>query len=199
MSDIVFYPVALIAALAIIAAAALPGRYRLQCGSVSGAGTDYRTITVSGDDLCRMVAAGQSDIERVMEGDEITAVVITAAAGQLGDRAERNPHFRLAADLENAFAGFRVRVTVEARHADVRSASSFEVNYSAGNEGNSGWQQFNLRPEFRDYSFEWDVPSRGGNEHAVDYVAIRPIIPDRTRSFEIRSIRLERLRRSESS
>ena len=36
---------------------------RLDCGSVSGAGTNYQTVSVGGDNLCRMQAAGQSAIE----------------------------------------------------------------------------------------------------------------------------------------
>ena len=193
MSDLFFYPVALLAALAIIAGAALPGRDRLACGSVSGAGTNYQNVEVVGDDLCRMVAAGQSDIDRVMAGEEISSLIITAGAGMLGDRPERNPHFRLAADLEQQFAGRRVRVTVEAKPTQPRGALAFEMNYSAGQEGNSGWQLFNLTPEYRPYSFVWNVPPREGTEQAIDYLSIRPIVPEGTRGVEIRSVRFERL------
>lgn len=193
MSDLLFYPVALLAALAIIAGAALPGRDRLACSSVSGAGTNYTDIMVSGDDLCRMVAAGQSDIDRVLTGESISSLVVSAGAGMLSDRPERNPHFRLAADLEQQFAGRRIRVSVEAKPTQPRGAHSFEMNYSAGQEGNSGWQLFDLQPDYRTYSFIWDVPARQGTEQAIDYLSIRPIVPEGTRGVEIRSVRFERL------
>ena len=91
----------MLAALAIIASAALPGKDRLSCGSsISGAGTNYQQVAVTGDNLCRIEAAGQSQIELVQGINEIESVVILAGAGQLGDRPERNPHFRIAADLE---------------------------------------------------------------------------------------------------
>lgn len=191
MNDIVFYPVALLAALAIIAAAALPGRDRLDCGSVSGAGTDYQTIRVTGDNLCRFEAAGQSDIEFVRQDDTIQTLIISAASGMLSDRPERNPHFRLAADLETRFAGSEIRITVEARPARDSGASSFEMNYSAGNEGNSDWRMFDLGHDFQIYSFTWGVPLRTGDDQAIDYLAIRPIVPEKTRAVEIRSVVFE--------
>lgn len=194
MNDLIFYPVAMLAALAIIASAALPGRDRLSCGSsVSGAGTNYFQVSVTGDGLCRIEAAGQSDIQLVQGNDELESVVISAGAGQLGDRPERNPHFRLAADLEQFYAGSRIRVTVEARPARPQGAMSFEVNYSAGNEGNSGWRTFDLQNGYQSFSFEWDVPLRETQTTAVDYLSIRPVVPEKTRGVEIRAVRLERV------
>lgn len=193
MSDFVFYPLALLVALAIVASAALPGRDRLACGSVSGAGTNYNLIEINGDDLCRFEAAGQSQIDFSKSGEAISFLTVSAAAGKLGDRPDRNPHFRLAADIELQFAGHEVQVTIEARPSQDVGATSFEANYSAGIEGNSDWQKFDLRPEFASYTFNWIVPVRTGEEQAVDYLAIRPVVPDKIRSIDVRSVKLERL------
>lgn len=199
MKDYIFYPLALIVALGIIAAAALPQRDRLDCGSVSGAGTNYQTVPVNGDNLCRMQAAGQSALKRVTSDDGvISSLIIDAGAGLLGDRPDRNPHFRLAADLEQQFAGFLIRVTVEAKPASEQGALAFEANYSAGQEGNSGWRKFDLKPEYDTYSFEWDVPTRRIADQAVDYLAIRPVVPEKHRAVEIRSIKFERLKVSDT-
>ena len=100
MNDLLFFPLAFTLALAIIASAALPGRDRTGCGSVSGAGSDYKKIEVEGDDLCRLNAAGQATLSQIDVEDHIVAMQIRAGAGLLGDRPDRNPHFRLAADLE---------------------------------------------------------------------------------------------------
>lgn len=196
MNDILFFPVALIAALAIIASAALPGRDRLGCSSVSGAGTNYQQVSVSGDDLCRMQAAGQADVELLKTGDVINAVRISAGAGMLGDKPERNPHFRLAHDLEVQFAGHQIRVTIEAKPSDDVSATAFEANYSAGQEGDSGWHTFRMTPDYRPYTFIWNVPTRVTTGEAVDYLAIRPIVPDKVRAVDIRSVTFERLNRN---
>ena len=193
MKDYLFFPLALVLALAIVAAAALPGRDRLSCGSVSGAGTNYQTVTVSGDDLCRMEAAGQADIDLQRSNGSIQSTIITVGAGLLGDRPERNPHFRLAADLENVYAGSRIRVTVEARPGPESGATAFEVNYSAGQEGNSGWRAFDLQPDYQAYSFTWNVPERLIADQAVDYLAIRPVVPEKSRTVEIRSVKFDRL------
>ena len=198
MKDIVFFPLIVLVALAIIAAAALPGRDRLSCGSVSGAGTNYKTVSVTGDDLCRMEAAGQANIDLNMDDNEVQSALIEVDAGRLGDRPERNPHFRLAADLEAQYAGFRMRITVEAKPGEDAGAEAFEVNYSAGQEGNSGWRRFNLKPEYDSYSFEWDVPQRMIEDQAVDYLAIRPVVPDKSRTVLVRSVIFERLGRTKA-
>lgn len=199
MSDFVFYPIALIAALAIVAAAALPGRDRMTCGSVSGAGTNYQRIVVDGDDLCRFEAAGQSDIELNFTGDTIDFVTVSAEAGKLGDRPDRNPHFRLAADIELQFSGHEIEVIIVARPSQSGGAFAFEANYSAGIEGNSDWRKFDLQRGFSRHTFTWTVPPRTGEEQAVDYLAIRPVVPEKTRSIDIQSVTFRRLEKVEPS
>lgn len=196
MNDIVFYPLAALIALGIIAAAALPGKDRLGCSSVSGAGTNYNTVRVEGNDLCRMKAAGQSDIERILVGDEISSIWISAGAGLLGDRPDRNPHFRLARDLEFQFSDRRIKVTIVAKPASDHGALAFEANYSAGPEGNSGWHTFKLVPEYRAYSFTYDVPLHTTAGETVDYLAIRPVVPQKTRAVDIKSVTFERLKKT---
>lgn len=199
MNDLIFFPLALVMALAIIASAALPGKDRLACGSVSGAGTNYQTILVEGNDLCRMNASGQSELQRQEADGKITAISIAAGAGLLGDRPDRNPHFRLAADLETQFAGHQIKVTIVARPSDERGASVFQANYSAGQEGNSGWKTFRMMPDYKEYSFLWDVPLRGAGETAVDYLAIRPVVPSKVRSIDVKSVRFDRIRKTPAS
>lgn len=195
LNDIIFYPIAILAALGIITAAALPGKDRLGCSSVSGAGTDYKLIHVEGNDLCRIRAAGQSDVERIMAGEEISAVRISAGAGLLGDREDRNPHFRLAHDIEVQFSGQRVEVTIVAKPADDQGALSFQANYSAGAEGGSGWQTFRLEPDYAPYSFVVDVPVRTTAGETVDYLAVRPVVPEKTRAVDIKSVTFKRLKK----
>ncbi len=195
MNDFIFFPLAIALALAVVASAALPGRDRLACGSVSGAGTNYNSISVSGNDLCRLNAAGQAELKRIQNGGDIEAIQVSAGAGLLGDRPDRNPHFRLAADLEAQFAGKRIRVTIVAKPGDDRGATAFQANYSAGQEGNSGWRTFKMTPGYKSYSFVWQVPPRTVSENAVDYLAIRPVVPDKVRSIDIQSVQFDRIRR----
>ena len=84
-------------------------------------------------------------------------------------------------------------MTIEARPSRPQGATSFEANYSAGNEGNSGWQTFDLQSGYQAFSFEWDVPLRETQTNALDYLSIRPVVPEKTRGVEIRAIRIERI------
>lgn len=109
MKDYLFFPMVLAVALAIISVAALPGRDRMSCGSVSfGASMDYSSITISGDDLCRLEVGGDARVTQVGINDTISSVVVRASSGALGDRPDRNPHFRLAEDIERQFSGFQI-------------------------------------------------------------------------------------------
>ncbi len=194
MKDYLFFPLAAIIAAGLIAFAALPGRDRQACGSVSGAGTSYAIIELTAADMCRLEAAGQARLNLLGLEGAPTAMRISAGAGMLGDRPDRNPHFRLAADLEQAFSGFRVRTTIEARPADEGGALALEANYSEGAKGNSGWQRFDLKPGWNTYSFEWDVPARTRTEdQGVDYLALRPYVPEKTRAVDVRAVTFERV------
>jgi hypothetical protein len=96
--------------------------------------------------------------------------------------------------MEVQFSGFTVRCTIRARPADTRGALQMEANYSAGRVGDSGWQVFDLQREFQDYSFEYDVPVIEG-EQGVDYLGIRPVVPDKSRALIVESVKFERLGR----
>ena len=106
----------------------------------------------------------------------------------------RGPHFVLAPDLEVAYAGRPVRVTVSARAADKYGASGLRLNYSVGNGTGSGWQRFDLTRQFRDVSFVYELPPRNkGTDPGYDYIAIRPEVPEKRRAVFVESIVLEPL------
>ena len=95
----------------------------------------------------------------------------------------------LAADLEYAFESRPIEVTIEARAADDSGASRFQADYYAKSEGESGWRTFELTHVFEPYSFTFNVPSYVGTE-GYDYLAIRPVAPDKKRVMEVRSVRI---------
>ena len=196
MKDWLFFPLALALALVTIAAAALPGKDRVGCTSVSGAGTNYNEVIVTGEALCRLNATGEAEIQRIETSGKLQAIEISSQVGGLSNRPDRNPHFPLAADLEVQFAGRRIEITIEAKPADDFGATSFEANYSTGADGDSGWQTFRLKPDFDTYTFTWDVPARTVSESALDYLAIRPVVPDKSRAVVIRSVKFKRLPKS---
>jgi len=191
MRDRIFFPAALALAGMMVFLAIRPGIGALPTGPVAGDGAHYDRITIEGDYLHKVFAGGNAKTELVDGTGNSTLLYIEADAGALRDEPELGPHFRLAADIETQFSGMTVRVTVRARPADDRGAMQLAVNYSAGRAGESGWQIFDLAPEFSDVSFDYDLPRAEGDQ-GVDYLGIRPVVPSKSRAVLIERITLDR-------
>ena len=93
----------------------------------------------------------------------------------------------MAADVENVLSGRRIRVTVTAKPMVESGASEITLNYSTGREGESGWITRGLMPDYSEVSFDYQVPQRG-EDLGVDYLAIRPVVPEKTRGIVVRRI-----------
>ena len=190
MRDRIFYPLALLLAGLIVFLAVRPALGALPTGPVSVGDGQYSTVTVEGTQLNRIETGGEARIELVRE-QGATWLQIETAAGTLSDDPQLGPHFPLAADLERQFSGFEMTITVRARPGDPPGATQMRVNYSTGREGESDWQVFDLKPDFDDYSFVYKVPVKTG-ENGLDYLAIRPVTPDKTRNLLIERVTFER-------
>ena len=198
MSDRIFFPITFIVAILLVAAALAPVANRRPTGSVSFSAAEIqnagRELVIEGEELYKFIAGGDADIAFVSDPGGQTVAVITAGAGMLADDPVKGPHFRLAADVENLFANQRIRVTVTAKPGTERGATAIAMNYSAGRLGESGWQTVNLTPDYSDTQFEYAVPPKETEtENGVDFFAIRPVVPDKTRSVIIRRVKIERL------
>jgi hypothetical protein len=158
MRDRLFFPLAGLLVLLMVGLAVQPGIGRLPTGSVAGDGTNYDRIVIEGAYLNKVIAGGDARTRLLRTPDRSYLLDISAEAGALMDAPELGPHFRLAPDLEVQFSGRKIRITVRARPAPDQGATQMRVNYSAGRVGESGWKQFDLQPDFTDFSFEYDVP-----------------------------------------
>jgi hypothetical protein len=193
IGDRLFYTLALGLAAGMIVLALLPAMQALPSGPVSVGDRDYSEVTVEGLQLNRMVAGGEAEIE-LFEADDLSLLRIETGAGTLADDPTLGPHFPLAADLEVQYSGFTIEITVRARPAQTWGARQIKVNYSTGRDGESGWKVFDLAPDFRDYSFRYDVPVKSG-QNALDYLAIRPVTPEKRRVVEVERLTIRRLAR----
>ena len=88
--------------------------------------------------------------------------------------------------------------TSPARAAGEFGASQFEANYFAKAEAETGWKAFDLTPTFQTFSLSFDVPARGETQ-GYDYIGIRPVAPDKSRTMEVRSVRVHTLSGKKSS
>ena len=116
----------------------------------------------------------------------------------MGQKSRRTPknarHERPPRPRVPPTSGRPVRVTVTARAADKYGASEMQLHYWAGSGEGSGWQTFNLTRTFQDYSFIYEPPARNpGTEPAYDYLAIRPVVPEKERAVFVSSITLQRM------
>ncbi|MEL6956119.1 MAG: hypothetical protein AAFO88_05710 [Pseudomonadota bacterium] len=187
MGDRIFFPLIILLAGGLVALALAPQVGALPAGPVSVGDMNYNQVSVEGAQLNRMLAGGEASVELV--GNDQLEIITTA--GVLSDDPRLGPHFELAADIEVQFSGFEVEVLITAKPGESRGATQMQANYSTGRDGESGWQVFNLRPDWETFSFTYRVPAKSG-ENALDYLAIRPVTPDKSRSLLIRRIEFKR-------
>tara|TARA_R110000787_G_scaffold75803_4_gene167720 strand:- start:3970 stop:4581 length:612 start_codon:yes stop_codon:yes gene_type:complete len=192
MRDRFFFPAAFVLVAMLVFLAIRPGIGALPTGPVTGDGTHYDSITIEDDYLHKVFAGGNAKTELVDGPGKKSLLLISADVGALRDEPELGPHFRLAADIETQFSGMTVRVTVRARPTDDGGAMQLAANYSAGRVGESGWKIFDLKPEFSDFTFDYDVPRIEGDQ-AVDYFGIRPVVPDKSRGLLVERITFQRI------
>jgi len=187
MSDKLFFPLAAVVASAFIFVALDPMADRPPRGAVSGGGRNAEDVKVVGRELHRFLP-GEAGGLSIEDGAQ-PVVRISRMAEQIYQSPRQGPHIVLAEDLEFAFESRPITVTVEARSVGDFAASEFEVDYMARNDAESGWRVFPLTREFAPYSFTWEVPPRGKSE-GYDFIGVRPVAPDKRRTMEIRSIRI---------
>jgi hypothetical protein len=188
MRDRLFFPAAAALAGVFIFMALNPLAERLPTGPVSGGGRNVMDLKVEGDELHRFVAGNYNGIAFAHAADGQPPLLrITRKAGEDYQDPRSGAHLILAEDLEYAYEKRKIEIQIEARSAGDFPASQFEADYFAKAEFETGWQKFNLTPEFKTYSFTFDAPARGETE-GYDYLGIRPIAPDKQRTMEIRSV-----------
>lgn len=192
MRDRIFFPLAGLLVILMVILALQPGVGRLPTGAVAGDGVNYDRIVIEGPYLNKVIAGGEARTKLLRTPERGYMLQIDAEVDALADAPELGPHFRLAPDLEVQFSGQTLRVTVRARPSADQGAMEMQVNYSAGRVGESGWKKFALQPDFADYSFDYEVPVASG-EQGVDYIAVRPVVPEKRRSIQIERITLDRL------
>lgn len=191
MKDIMFYPLMGVIAMVMVGSAMFLGWSQPKCGPFGGAEgpADYSLIILSGRDLCRMEATFGYELE--LNGDVLTIRAEDDAG--LSD-VEQNAHFRLGPDLETVYAGQRVRISLTVKPSGSRGAEAFEFNYSTGKAGDTGWTRFELTPEWDTYTAEVEIPRKLlENAVAFDYLAVRPVVPDKARAIDLREIRFRRM------
>lgn len=191
MPDQIFFPVSALLALLLVVLALDPFTKRVPTGPVSAADRTVHNMTLSGQDLYRFTLGNVGELAIEGKKDQET-LSITLQADEAYDNPRYGTFIAFDESVEFAYQGRRIRVTVTARSAGQFPASQFQANYSVGSRGESGWNTFDLTNEFKDYSFEYEVPyaNRG---LGLDYLAVRPVVPEKERTVEISKLHIKSL------
>ncbi|MBI1339168.1 hypothetical protein GC169_03000 [bacterium] len=193
MPDYIFFPLSVLVASLFVFMAIDPLSERPPSGPVSGGGRNAEDVTVRTQELYRFVVGDVGTIDIfVPEGETEQVIRFTRLAGRPYEDPRSGAHLVIAEDLEFAFERRTLEVTIEARTRGEFGATFFEANYKARNDAESGWRQFPLTADFAPYTFTWTPPPTDG-VLGYDYLGIRPVAPDKRRTFEVRSIRLRAL------
>lgn len=187
MKDTLFYPLIAVIVTSMVVAALYLGWQKPQCGPFGGAQgpEDYSLIILQERDLCRMEAYLGYELD--LQDDILT---IRAEADANDEDVQKNAHFRLGPDLETVFAGHKVRISLTVKPTNGAGAEAFEFNYSTGKAGDTGWIRFDLKPDWETYTAEVDIPRKLlESVAALDYISVRPVVPEKTRGIELREIR----------
>jgi hypothetical protein len=188
MQDRYFFPLAAAVAVAFVFTALQPFAERPPSGPLSGGGRNAEDVTAAGDELHRFLPGNYDGLD-IVDTPEGKILRITRLAAETYEDPRSGPHLVLAEDLEFAFEARQIEIVIEARSGPGFGASAFEANYYAKAEGESGWRQFGLTPEFSPYKFTFETPAYGGSQ-GYDYLGIRPVAPDKERVMEVRSVRI---------
>ena len=190
LKDYLFFPLVLIVAILMVLGSIMVGANAPQCGPFGGADgpADYSFATIKGQNLCRM--EGRKGYELQLANDILT---IRGEAEENYGELVRSPQFKLGADLETVYAGQKLTISLQVKPTEGAGAMAFEAMYSTGKAGNSGWQRFDLIPDWQTYQFEYQVPEKLlENTVAYDYFAVRPVVPEKVRGIMIREIEFRR-------
>lgn len=190
MRDRLFFPIAFIVASAFIFMALNPFAERVPSGAVSGGGRNAEDVTVKDLELHRFQPGNSDSIEIIKAtGETPTLLRITRPVADEYQDPRSGAHLILAEDIEYAMENRQIQIDIEARAAGDFAASKFEANYLVKPEFESGWKSFDLTSEFQTYSFTYDVPPIG-ESFGNDFIGIRPVVPDKQRTMELRSVRI---------
>lgn len=188
MNDRLFFGGAILAYLGLvgIALAPLADPDRHCTGSISVGEGARDHVVVEGCDLKRLVAAGG---DRVTAGKgEIDAIALRFAEVLFNrDGANSGAHFRLGADLEQAFGRRRLEILVRAR-ADGAEDAAIELSYEADPRNRSDWTKAIVTPEGSDIRLAVTPPPNPPDVEGVDFLGFRPSLESLGRQIYIERV-----------
>ena len=185
MKNWLFYPLSALVIVLMIS-------YALSFSTVSEP-VDPNIYELSSDSLTELFPSPGTTVQ--LANDTNGAVAYAVLTGQL-NRENAPPSAGVFGTLgpvhEKNFAGAPIRITIRARQGQFDPSEAFEAAYFTSGAGDSGWQRFQLSPDFADYSFVF-TPGVNDEKASTDFIGIWPDPSGRKLTLDLLSIRVEKI------
>jgi hypothetical protein len=181
MRDYLFFPIAGLVLLAMIAAAVAPGP-AYQRRAMAALGDPDTGLLIEGETLSTFQIPEGISLD-VIETENGPAARIAAFKRYDTPPESAGAFLTLPTDFETAFAGRTIRVSVQARRSAENGSPHFRLRYIAGaGQPGDDWRDVAVDGSLRTYEFDWTLPPTDG---AADYIGIWPDPEGLGRSIEI--------------
>ncbi len=187
MKDKVFYPIFILVIMGIIALALLPSKGYAVLSPQQIIKTGY---VLQGSDLHKLTAAPATIVQIVdRQGEEGIIAILSSNIPRKMATPSAGVFGTLGSNYEQAFGGRKIEITITARRARKDPLDKFKAGYFTSGAGDSGWREFVLEDEYKDFSFSFSPkpPSTPGN----DYIGIWPGDAGDGARMELKSIRIK--------
>ncbi|GLQ21083.1 hypothetical protein ACFFUB_07025 [Algimonas porphyrae] len=182
--DRIFYPLAAMVIIAMVGLAlSFAGNTPLSDQDIVNEG-----LSLTGPDLLALTISPGSNGTYVEEGGGYMRLSQFTPKGE--GPASIGVFLTLGPDYERAFSGRRLRVTLRARAPRIDALEQFESAYYPMESRRSDWFQFNLGPDWQDYTFDF-MPPITDNPPNVDLLAIFPGVAGESRQMDLAALNIE--------
>jgi hypothetical protein len=188
MRDRFFYPIATALIAGLITLALVPGPMKQRKQETTILNDGYH---LAGDDLKLLQAAAPNFIEYVNgpEG-EVKSIILYSNIPRKDATPSAGVFRALGSRYERIFGGQNLEISVRARAGAKTPLDKFDMGYFTGEDGDSGWQTFELSKDYQDFMFSF-TPNPPKGPPGRDYVGIWPGKDGNSRTMEVERISIK--------
>jgi len=188
MKDRFFYPLLVLVIAGILALALLPGsrHTNLQPDEITRVG-----YLLSGSDLQKLTAAPGTEVSFKGGGEGVPLLAVLSSNNpRKFAPASAGVFSTLGPNYEAGFGGYDLEITITARAGQEKPLAEFKAGYFTVGVGDSGWKNFTLSEDFKDYSFTFK-PNPPKSKPGNDFVGIWPGDEGKSNIMELKSIKIK--------
>ena len=145
------------------------------------AGPDLQGLTAAPGTLVSFANDEAGAITYAIASTNLPKNMTAASAGLFGT---------LGPNYERVFGGKTLKITVRARASAINPLERFQAAYFSVGAGDSGWRNYILTPEYKDYSFTFR-PRINKGKAGIDYIGIWPGTDGKGQSMDVEYFKVE--------